>query len=212
MIISHRHRYIFFAVPKTGTHSVRRALREHMGEEDLEQVGLFVEKKFPFPEFKDVRHGHLSARQIRPVIGDNIFNAYFKFAFVRHPFSRFVSFCAFMGKDGAFRSDPLGFMRHIVRNVRPVNHILFRPQSDFLVDDAGKSVMDFVGRTEEMQASYDKVCTRLGLPRTDLERANTSEHDDEYDDPELRQWVSDFYRRDFELFDYRFDGHATEPA
>ncbi len=46
MIISHRHRYIFFAVPKTGTHSVRTALRPYMDEADQEQVGLFVQKRF----------------------------------------------------------------------------------------------------------------------------------------------------------------------
>ena len=30
MIISHLHRFIFVAIPKTGTHSVRRALRAHL--------------------------------------------------------------------------------------------------------------------------------------------------------------------------------------
>ena len=48
MIVSHRHRFIFAAVPKTGTHAVRQALREQMGDEDLEQVGLFVNKRFPW--------------------------------------------------------------------------------------------------------------------------------------------------------------------
>ena len=42
MIICHQHRLVFAAIPKTGTHSVRHALREHMSAEDLEQVGLFV--------------------------------------------------------------------------------------------------------------------------------------------------------------------------
>ncbi len=48
VIVSHRHRFIFAAVPKTGTHSVRQALREQMGDEDVEQVGLFVNKRFPW--------------------------------------------------------------------------------------------------------------------------------------------------------------------
>ena len=47
MIISHQHRFIFVAVPKTGTHSVRQALREHLDHEDIEQVGLFVNKAVP---------------------------------------------------------------------------------------------------------------------------------------------------------------------
>ena len=50
MIVSHRHRFIFAAVPKTGTHAVRQALREQMGEEDVEQVGLFVNRRFPWAE------------------------------------------------------------------------------------------------------------------------------------------------------------------
>ena len=48
MIISHEHRFVFTAIPKTGTHSVRQALREHMSEADLEQVGLFVNKRMRF--------------------------------------------------------------------------------------------------------------------------------------------------------------------
>ena len=39
MIISNRHRFIFFAVPKTGTHSVRQALRPFLADDDMEQVG-----------------------------------------------------------------------------------------------------------------------------------------------------------------------------
>jgi len=66
MIISHAHRFIFAAVPKTGTHSVRQALREQMGEEDVEQVILFVDKRFLWPDLAVIRHGHLALRQVRP--------------------------------------------------------------------------------------------------------------------------------------------------
>jgi hypothetical protein len=47
MIVSHSHRFIFAAVPKTGTHAVRQALREQLGDDDIEQVGLFFDKRFP---------------------------------------------------------------------------------------------------------------------------------------------------------------------
>jgi hypothetical protein len=100
MIVSHQHRFIFAAVPKTGTHSVRQALREHMSAEDIEQVGLFVNKRFPYAELAAIRHGHLALRQVRPHVGQEMFDSYFKFAFVRNPFDRFVSYCAFMTRDG----------------------------------------------------------------------------------------------------------------
>ena len=49
MIVSLQHGFIFAAIPKTGTHAVRRAVREHMGPDDMEQVGLFVQRKLPMP-------------------------------------------------------------------------------------------------------------------------------------------------------------------
>ncbi|HSM96658.1 MAG TPA: sulfotransferase family 2 domain-containing protein [Rhizomicrobium sp.] len=214
MIISHRHKFIFFAVPKTGTHSVRQALRVHMGDEDLEQVGLFVKKRFPFPEFADITHGHINARQIRAVLGEKMFAEYFKFAFVRNPFDRFVSYCAFMGRDGGFAANPRAYMNAVIAQAKPPYRLLFLPQSEFLAGDDGKLAMDFIGRTEEMQASYDKVCARLGIPNADLGRVNASSHGryDEYLDPRLRDWIGNFYARDFEMLNYSRDIHAAEPT
>lgn len=208
MIISHTHRYIFFAVPKTGTHSVRQALRAHLGEQDLEQVLLFEGKRFPFPEFADIRHGHISTRQIRPVLGDDTFDAYFKFAFVRNPFDRFVSYCAFMSRGSdVFEREPRRYMKYVIRELKPLDHLLYRPQHELLTDAEGRLEVDFIGRNETMQASFDEVCRRIGIPAAALGRANASRHRpwQEYYDRELVDWVSELYHRDLELFDYRFD-------
>jgi hypothetical protein len=208
MIISHKHRYIFFAIPKTGTHAVRQALRGQLGEEDLEQVGLFVQKKFPFPEFADIRHGHISAQQIRPVLGDAVFEGYTKFAFVRNPFDRFVSYCAFMSRGKDFmETQPLRFMKWVVREQRPVEHMLYQPQHQMVTDAQGRLELDIVGRNETMQASYDAICARLGIETAALERVNASSHRpwQDYYDAELRDLVTDLYRRDLELFDYAFE-------
>ena len=121
MIVSHSHRYIFTAIPKTGTHSVRRALREHMVDGDIEQVGLFADKRFPFEELAAARHGHLGLAQVRPFLGEEVFASYFKFAFVRNPFDRFVSYCAFMTRaTDAFERAPKMVMRHILHELRPM--------------------------------------------------------------------------------------------
>jgi hypothetical protein len=122
MIVSHQHRYIFAAVPKTGTHSVRQALREHGGPEDIEQVGLFVNKRFPFADLAAIKHGHLALAQVRPYLGEEAFARYFKFAFVRNPFDRFVSYCAFMTRnDDAFSRDPRGVMHEVLFRLRPLS-------------------------------------------------------------------------------------------
>lgn len=208
MIISHRHRFIFFAVPKTGTHSVRHALREHLAEDDLEQVGLFVHKRLPFPELSRIGHGHLSATQIKPVLGEERFERYFKFAFVRNPYDRFVSYCAFMSRQSnVFETQPQGFMKHVIRDLRPFDHVLFRPQYEMLCNERGELAMDFVGRVEQLQNDYNLACAKIGIPSSSLAQINASRHrhySDYYDD-DLKAWVGAFYRRDIELFGYAFN-------
>ncbi len=206
MIISTLHKFIFAAIPKTGTHSVRQALREHMGDQDLEQVGLFVKKHFPIPELAKLQHGHLSLSQVRPHIPPEEWKTFFKFAFVRNPFDRFVSYCAFMTRDsGQFERDPKGVMRHILEKP-PLQHILFQPQHLLLTDADGLLLADYVGRVEELQRSYDEVCEQIGIPTAQLEKINTSRrgsYRDYYDQP-LIDGIASLYSRDLELFDYRF--------
>lgn len=210
MIISHRHHFIFAAVPKTGTHAVRQALREHMGADDIEQVGLFVNKRFPWADLAAIQHGHFALRQIRPYLGENVFAHLFKFAFVRNPFDRFVSYCAFMLRGNAlFQQQPREVMRHFLFREPPEGHILFQPQASLLVDDDGKTLLtDTIGRFEDMQGSYDAICARIGIPSRLLDRVNASGHGDyrRYYDQALIDGVAARYAQDLDLFGYGFEG------
>jgi hypothetical protein len=206
MIVSALHKFIFVAIPKTGTHAVRRALREHMGPNDLEQVGLFVQKKFPIPELAKLQHGHLTLQQIRPYMRPEEWQSFFKFAFVRNPFDRFVSYCAFITRDsGEFERAPQKVMRHFVANP-PWSHILFQPQHSFITGENGQLLTDQVGRVEEMQQSYDDIATRIGIPTASLERVNSSKRNSyrEYYDQALIDGIAKHYARDLELFGYDF--------
>lgn len=208
MIISKRHHFIFTAIPKTGTHSVRQALREHLAEEDLEQVGLFAHKRFPFEELARIRHGHLTLDQVRPLIGEETFATFFKFAFVRNPFDRFVSYCAFMTRQtGEFAADPKGVMKHILFDMKPEHHVLFRPQYLFVSDTEGRPLTDFIGRVEDMQSSYMAICNEIGIPSRQLDKVNSSNRGpyQHYYDARLINGVRSYYAKDLELFGYAFD-------
>lgn len=207
MIVSHKHRFIFVAIPKTGTHSVRHALRDHMGEGDMEQARLFVEKTFPIPEIARMGHGHISFAEVRPFLDEEAFQSYFKFAFVRNPFDRFVSYCAFAtSREGSFERDPKRVMRHFLFTAPPMNHIIFRPQHLFVTDRDGSLQADMLGKVEEMQASYDAVAARIGIDTTALDHANRSRRGDyrDYYDQELIDGVAKIYARDLELFGYDY--------
>jgi len=210
MIVSHRHRFIFAAVPKTGTHAVRQALREQLGDEDVEQVGLFVNKRFPWDALAAIQHGHLALRQVRPYLGDEVFSRYFKFAFVRNPYDRFVSYCAFMLRGGDdFQRRPREVMRHILFVQPPEHHILFQPQASLLTDEDGRTLLtDGIGRVEDMQGSYDAMCRRIGIPPRPLDRVNGSRHGSyrDYYDKVLIDGVAARYAQDLDLFGYGFEG------
>jgi hypothetical protein len=207
MIVSHRHRFVFAAVPKTGTHSVRQALRGHLGSEDLEQVGLFENKVFPWPELAAVKHGHVGLAQLRPHLGEEKFASYFKFGFVRNPFARFVSYCAFVTRErDIFQRDPRAVMRHVLFERPPEAHILFQPQHTVLADREGRLLADQAYRVEDMQAGYDAACARIGIPPSALGQVNGSKHGEyrQYYDQPLRDAVAARYRGDLELFGYDF--------
>jgi hypothetical protein len=207
MIISELNEFIFVAIPKTGTHSIRRALRPHMGESDIEQVQLFEKKEFPIPDLARLGHGHISLAQLRPFIPPVKFESFFKFAFVRNPFDRFVSFCSFMTRERKdFERDPKSVMRHLLFVAPPVRHILFQPQHSFITGSDGEPLTDFVGRVEEMQSDFDTVCDRVGIARARLEKANESSRGDyrQYYDQQMIDGVSRLYARDLELFGYGF--------
>jgi len=210
VIVSHRHSFIFVAVPKTGTHAVRQALREQLGADDVEQVGLFVNKRFPWGDLAAIQHGHLSLPQVRPHLGEEAFGRYFKFAFVRNPFDRFVSYCAFMLRGGdTFARQPREVMRHFLFVDPPEDHVLFRPQASLLVDEDGKTLLaDGIGRVEDMQGSYEAICARIGIPSRQLERVNGSRRGDyrQYYDQALIDGVAARYAQDLDLFGYTFEG------
>ena len=208
MIISHKHKFIFFAIPKTATHAIRQALTSHLGPDDWEQQDLFDKKRLPFPRIAEIKHGHISARQIRTHLSDEVWDSYHKFGFVRNPFDRFVSTCFFLNrKDSKFEQSAISFMKQALTVERFQRRVLVMPQNLLLTDDDGIIVIDSVGRYENLQQSYDEICARIGIPTAELAKKNPSKHDSfsEYYDDELKELVAEFYKDDLRLFSYDFD-------
>lgn len=205
MIISHKHKFVFFAVPKTGTHAIRQALSPHLGPDDWEQQDLFERKRLPILELAQLRHGHISVRQLQPLLPREQWQSYFKFAFVRNPFDRFVSTCFFLRRNRpGMEQQATAFMKQAIRTPRFRQRILVQPQSVLLTDSTGRVALDYVGRFEALQQSCNEAFERIGLPGPDLKRRNASKHEEysTYYDDDLRRAVADYYRADFENFGY----------
>lgn len=195
-------------MPKTGTHAIRQALAPHLASGDWEQQDLFERKRLPIPQLAQLRHGHISARQLQPLLPREQWDGYFKFAFVRNPFDRFVSTCFFLRRnEPGMEQHATAFMKQAIQAPRFRQRILVRPQSDLLTDVAGRVAVDYVGRFETLQASCAEAFERIGLPLPALAKRNVSKHGESarYYDDALRRAVADFYRADFETFGYPND-------
>ena len=212
MIVSHRHRFVFFAVPRTGTHAVREALQSCLGDEDWQQQSLTAQARLPVPALAQVGHGHLTLRQVRAHLPETVWRDYFKFAIVRNPYDRFVSACAMLNRRNPdYSGRETAFMKRAIRFRRFQQRALIRPQRQLLADAAGKLGMDFIGRYETLQQSFAEACRRIGITEQPLVRSNTTDHRDyaTYYDDELANLVTDFYRPDFNSFDYAVAGSAA---
>ena len=205
MIISHKHRFIFFAVPRTATHALRQALRPCLGEDDWEQQALFGKQSIPVPGIAAIGHGHVSFRQLRENLPAQTWSSYFKFGFVRNPFDRFVSTCFFLNRrNPGFTGHEVEFMRQAISKELFRQRILARPQYRLLTDENDTMMMDYVGRYETLQESFDGICRQIGIAPTRLDRRNESSHRSYtcYYDSSLQKAVADWYRMDFKLFGY----------
>ncbi len=177
MLLSHRHKFLFVHIAKTGGTSVRAALNRLRWRDPWYYLmfpchrlshltGHRIATKFP-------RHSKIiAAKEMLPA---EFFNALFKFAFVRNPWDLQVSSFHHIRRERPEVmqgiTDFNEFMRWKFNPERPYQYHIdtsLEFQSDYLIDLRGNVITDFIGRTERLQEDFDLVCERVGIPRIEL--------------------------------------------
>ena len=170
-MISHQHRCIFIHIPKVAGSSIVRFFDTACPQIAPDSLPFDPNDKDKFrpppPHLRAsdyVRYGLATKAQ---------FDSYFKFAFVRNPFARLVS--EYRYRLLARKYD---FTTWVTKEFpRPgwndqYCHIL--PQYDFVYDDDGSLLVDFVGRFENLRTDFEQVCQKLKVPCGTLPRTNFS--------------------------------------
>lgn len=190
---------IFVHTPKTGGGSIRRAY-------DGANYWSMIDHDIRDENYKYLREYNLD-------------ESTFCFGFVRNPWSRFVSAFNWLKIGGNCEEDKrdqltyLGkiknfddFVTHCSDNTEILNQLHFKPQYEWICDDRGNILLDYVGKFENYQQDFLNICKRRNFPVRKLRQANKSQSMNytSYYTERTINIVADIYKRDIELFNYNF--------
>ena len=211
--ISPAKRFILLHVPRTGVSSIIAALDE----------GLFVRAPqtrinklmsryvwfVPRPLERTAFRVHETARHVRRLLPDGVFDSYRKIAFVRNPYSWLVSLYELVLQSPRHRHHGIvsrmsGFAEYVDWEIRRNKRLQF----PYLVDRDGGLLVDELGRFERLTADAARIFGGLGVDLKPLPEVGRFTRRDyrEFYDRVTRDKVASHWARDCELLGYDFDG------
>ena len=213
-MISHKHKAIFVHVPKTAGSSMRM----YFGKRGFGPV----EYHAPDGSNDDITGVYVNGTAWR--IKRNLLNVwddYFKFAFVRNPWDRFASNYFFLINEfekeqnnptGVHPQDFLDKAKHIAsfgsfKKMVMDGTVLHNVPTQYGILKINDSVgVDFIGKTENLQEDFNIICDKIGIPPQQLPHKNKTKHKHytEYYNDETKQIVAEKYAKDIEHFGYEF--------
>ncbi len=216
MLLSHRYKFLFVHIAKTGGTSVRGALQGYRWK-DPYYLPQFIASKLSGWVNHEVAiklPRHCKAITAQEMLPREFYNELFKFAFVRNPWDLQVSSYHhikrerphLMNADEDFET----FLRRKLDPERAWQYHIdtsITPQSDYLIDLHGNLIVDFIGRYENLQNDFDTACDQIGVPRQTLphkRKANDRARYREYYNDSTRALVAEHFEQDIERLGYEF--------
>jgi hypothetical protein len=140
------------------------------------------------------------------IFPNKVFEEYFKFGFVRNPWDTMVSYYHFLhSNQSSHRNKKVqaldGFKQYLEYEIKRNKY----HQTQFLTDNNGELLVDYVGRFESLQDDFDKICKKVNVSAS-MPHSNKSKHKkyQEYYDEETKQMVAEHWKADIEMFGYTF--------
>ena len=225
-MISDKYRCVFVHVPKTAGQSIEEFFLNLHGLSWETREPLLLSYN-PDPSRGPESLAHLTAKEYVDCgyLTAAEFSKYFKFSFVRNPWSRLVSEFHYRQyyKKYTFREFVLIGLPNKSRYSDPYRHIM--PQTEFVLDENGRPLVDFIGRFENLQNDFDVICKMLRIDGSTLpfrnkpkkremdirqgwrrilsrHRRDSEKNYSSYYDKELREVVAEMYASDIRAFNY----------
>jgi len=213
-IISFKYHFIFIHNPKVAGRSIKKALEKYSNNSRLGKRIYFL-SKFLKMDYPDVARSlpvklvwpprHSKARDLQTMLPKENFD-FFKFALVRNPWDWHVSMYYFMKTS---KNHP---RHHEVAVLSNFEEFLewwiyngVQLQKDFVTDDRGNIIVDYIGRFENLLKDFNDVCVRIGIT-ADLPHKNKSNHKNyrSYYNHRTKAMIRFHAGEDIEFFKYGF--------
>ena len=144
---------------------------------------------------------------------------YFTFCFVRNPYDRFLSSYFFyknnykkliLKHNGRNISDSIKKYKNFNEfcldfdNFEYNNDLQFFKQTNFVYDNAGNKLINYVGKFENLQNDWNEICKIIGINENILIKMNNTEHDywEKYYNSESIEIINKYFYEDFISFNY----------
>lgn len=160
-----------------------------------------------------MRFLHMTAREKLEELGPDRWKERFSFTIVRNPWDKVVSHYHYRLKTNktGLGEHHISFQEWVhlaYRRQDPRFHNppkMFLPQWEWICDEKGECLVDFVGRFESLGHDFAKICRRLNRQATlpHLKKSNRGHYRDYYDD-NTRDIVAQWFREDIHRFNYAF--------
>jgi hypothetical protein len=164
-----------------------------------------IDEGFNGDPFEGSPEKHASVNEYVQRYGEGLWEAYFTFSFVRNPWDRVISWIKYRRKRRKLYGGEID--SSVIKREMESEYLLNNTYYNLLSLDSTHAV-DFIGRFENLQADFDTVCDKIGMPRQELPRKNKTKHRHytEYYNDETREIVAKKYAKDIRRFGYEFAG------
>lgn len=220
-MISKKHKFIFCHIPKTAGNSIHNVLVDYSecylkpnanGEkfrEDnyIDDFGV----KYSFGDIGTVKHSNFKAyyRSWDESIYGSI-DDYLKFSVVRNPWDRAISLYFYILHIRSSPRKKRSSSREKSIDKEKFKKIIgkFRQsQFDFInVPSQGGVKADVILKFENLQADFNSLCSKIGIPSKELPAVNVGKHKHytKYYDDEMNEFILNKYAEDISYFNYEF--------
>lgn len=207
MIISNEKKFIFIHLPKTAGMSIKKALKKY---DDrgliLKMLDTPIARRIPYVKDMNPLKFHGKAFEFQEYLSEEIFNKYFKFVFVRNPWSWLVSMYYYIIENSWHHLykivNRMSFSKFLYWRKTSSNFYL---QKDFVVDKNDNIIVDYIGKVENIKQDFDNICNKIKVDAK-LPHKNKSGHKNykKYYNHETIKLVEEHYAADIDLFDYEY--------